>query len=272
MQITNSTTNFTSRNIDIRRADDIVRHANKVAPHFNPTYALENWRTLDTTKSGSYFKRTGFYAKFEKLISKMRQEYGAESAKNPTFYFDLFDKVKSKKIGNCYEQAYLTLGTLFSNGYNSAMKVGLEMEIGAYDKASGKCVATKTIPIDHTTVISTMNNPNRTEIDKTIVLDGWFNKAMTVSEAKKEYEIFVPKRRIESELQELQDELRRRHRPPMPNRFLQTQNSQFDINNFEFRKSIEFLEDRRFSTEEARSFGGEILKKYPEIKLNATKM
>lgn len=269
MQITNSTTNFTSRNIDIRRADDIVRHAKKVVPHFNPTYAFENWRTLDTTKSGSYFKRTGFYAKFEKLISKMRQEYGAESAKNPTFYFDLFDKVKSKKIGNCYEQAYITLGTLFSNGYNNAMKVGLEMEIGAYDKASGKCVARKIIPIDHTAVLSTMNNPNRTEIDKTVILDGWLNKAMTVSEAKKEYERFVPKRRIEAELQELQNELRRKFRPPMQNRFLQTQNSQFDINNYEFRKSIEFLEDRRFSTEEARTFGEEISKKYPEIKLNS---
>lgn len=265
MQITNSTTNFTSRNIDIRRADDIVRHVKKVAPHFSPTYAFENWRTLDTAKGGSFFKRTGFYAKFEKLISKMRQEYGAESAKNPTFYFDLFDKVKSKKLGNCYEQAYLTLGTLFANGYDNAMKVGLEMEIGAYDKASGKCVATKNIPIDHTTVLSTMNNPNRIEINKTIVLDGWFNRAMTVSEAKKEYERFVPKKRIEAVIQELQEDLTPKR--PLQNRFAPILNPQFDINNYEFRKSIEFLEDRRFKKDEARAFGEKISIKYPEIKL-----
>ena len=30
-----------------------------------------------------------------------------------------------------------------------------------YDKASGKCIATKIIPIDHTTVLSTMNNPKK---------------------------------------------------------------------------------------------------------------
>ena len=255
MQITNSTLNFTSRNIDIRKADDIVRQANKVIPCFNPTYAYENWRILNPSKGGSFIRRTKFFAKFENLISKMRQEYNANSAKNPTFYFDLFNKVKEERIGNCYEKAYLTLGTLFANGYNNAMKVGLEMELGAYDKITGKKVLTKIIPIDHTTVLSTMNNPNRYDIDKTIVLDGWLNKAMTVSEAKKEYERFVPKRRIESEIQEMQREIKWKRLG--------------ETNNFEFRKSVEFLEDKRFTSDEAKAFGEEILKKYPSAKLDS---
>lgn len=254
MQISNSTINFTSRNIDIRRADDIVRHVNKIAPCFNPTYAFENWEVLNPSKGKGFIGRTKFFVKFEKIISKMREEYGAESAKKPTFYFDLFDSVKNRKIGNCYEKAYLALGALFANGYKNAMKVGLEMEVGAYDKITGKKVLAKTIPIDHTTVLSTMNNANRYDIDKTIVLDGWFNKAMTVSEAKKEYEKFVPKRRIAAEIQEMQRELKWK--------------SLGDLNKFEFRKSIEFLEDKRFSPEEASAFGQEISRKYPEIKLD----
>jgi len=264
MQITNSTTNFTSRNIDIRRADDIVRHANRVIPAFNPNYAAENWKIFQK----SPLKKFYFEEKFKKLIFAMRNQYHSYSEQHPTFYLDLFDKVKSRKICNCNEKAFITLGTLFANGYDNAMKIGLEMEIGAYDKTSGKCIATKIIPIDHTTVLSTMNNPNRVEINKTVVLDGWLNKAMTVSEAKKEYERFVPKRKIEAAIQELQDELRASSRMPLQNRFARNANSQNPLDKYEFRKSIEFLEDIRFKDEKAHDFGQEVLRKYPQIKLN----
>ena len=54
----------------------------------------------------------------------------------------------------------------------------------------------------------------------------------------------------------------------MQNRFIQNPNSQFNLNNFEFRKSIEFLEGRRFTKEEAHKFGEKISKKYPGIKLS----
>lgn len=264
MQITNSTTNFTSRNIDIRRADDIMRHANKVMPAFNPNYASENWRIFKK----SPLKKFYFEEKFKKLTLAMRRQYHSYSEQHPNFYIDLFDKVKSKKISNCDEKAFITLGTLFANGYDNAMKIGLEMEIGAYDKVSGKRVATKIIPIDHTTVLSTMNNPNRTEIEKTIVIDGWLNKAMTVPEAKKEYERFVSKRKIEAAIQELQDELRANSRAPLQNRFTRNANAQNPLDKYEFRKSIEFLEDTRFDSMQAHNFGEEISKKYPQIKLN----
>lgn len=258
----NTPTNFNSRNIDIRKADDIVRHANKTINAFHPSFAMENWLVLKpngfTNKN-----RKAFYSKFEKLIFEMRKSYPFLLSDNKDDCIKLFDAVKKNKLANCFESTYLTLGALFSNGYKNGMKAGLEMEVGAYDKISGKCVVKRIIPIDHAVALSTMDNSKRRKIDRAIVLDGWLNKAMDVSEAKQEYERFVSQRQLMLTIQDLEEELKFKHSISTADK-----SSEFNISNFEFRKSIEFVENQRFTPEEAKIFGQEVLKRYPDMKLN----
>lgn len=255
MRIANSTICFSSKNKDVRKADDIVRHVNNQIPAFSPSYAFTHWNILDE-KKGNFSTRYTFAKKFSNLINNLRSEYEKNNKETSNIYCELFNTTKRNKLGNCREKAYLTLGALFANGYTRAMKIGIEMEVGAYDKKTNKKLAEAIIPIDHTAVLTTMNNPKRKNIKHAIVADAWLNKAMNSEDAKKEYKKFVSDLEIYSAQNVLLRELQN--------------NPYIDLNNIEFRNTIEFTIDKDFTKEEAESLAKEILKKYPKIKLDKT--
>ena len=248
--------NFCAKHIDLRKANDLANHVNRSFPMFKPSLAMGNWKILNKTQDGQNDLRIDFFKKFQGRVFAMRDEYQTESLNN-SFYINLMESVDERKMGNCYESAYLTLGALFANGIKKARKVSPRLRIVGYEKDSTKAVISKTFPIDHTLVLTSMNNPKRETIGASIVIDSWLNKAMTVPEAKQEYKSMVSKRELARSLFETQSELKHKMRI--------ARKEDIDLNNYDFKYDICFYSDMDLTKGEIEEFSSEVKKKFPRL-------
>ena len=255
--------NFNSRHIDFRKADDIAHHVNRSFPMFKPTYALCNWKTLNCSDDEHIQLRRDFSRKYMGRVMAMRDEYMSEYSQNQ-HYIDLMDCVDYRKYGNCHESAFITLGTLFANGFEKSKKVSPRLEISGIDKKTKKVIVWKSFPIDHTCVMTSMNNPKREAVDKSIIIDSWLNKSMSVPEAKREYFKFISKKELARDLYEVQEELKRKMRWRIEDGCL-IENEDFNINNYDFKYEIHFVSDELFVPSEIKQFSEDVREKFPRL-------
>ena len=196
----------------------------------------------------------------------MRDEYMSEDSGKP-FYIDILDWVDYRKTGNCYESAYITLGTLFANGYKKAIKASPQVEVVAFNKKTKQAITKKTFPLDHTCVLTSRDNPKRKDVDDLVVIDSWLNRAMSVADAKQEYVKFISKKELATNFYEVQEILKRKLAWVRQGGSM-VPNKNFNINDYEFKYKIHFVCDQRFSPEEIEEFQKEVSKNYPRLKLD----
>ena len=254
---------FNSRNIYIRKADDIARHVNKTFPMFKPSYAIQNWKILNTSQQGKNQLRIDFYKKHQGRVFAMRDEYRDDCSISP-FEMKMLQCVKEQKMGNCYESALITLGALFANGFEKSKKVSPRVVITGIDTRTKQTVISKSFPIDHTCVLTSMNNSKKEAVDRAIVIDSWLNKAMSVPEAKEEFKKLISKRELAGNFSEVQQELKwKLGRKKQGEIFVE--NKDFDLNNYEFKYDIHFVSDQDFVDSEIKQISQDIRKKYPQL-------
>lgn len=229
----NNNYTFQAKRKEIRKADDIVRHVNKNFPAFSPTYANEFWYKLKDIKEG--------YIDIRTLNSEEKLEkYRAEIKENKK-YDSLLETIKEQKVANCGEKSYLTIATLLANGYDKYTKrfdVGIKW--AATDKRTGERVFENIEDFDHSIILTTMTNEDAKRLNDLIVVDGWLNKAMSLSEAHGVYSSMLKEDFIsetyEKTLKKFIKEntkdygLLGKKLPP-----------DFDINNYKFKHNIVFF-------------------------------
>ena len=162
--------NFNSRNAYNRKADDIACCVNKTFPMFKPSYAIQNWKILNKSQQVENELRIDFYKKYQGRVFAMRDEYRDECSFS-SFEIEMLQCVKEQKMGNCYESALITLGALFANGFEKSKKVSPRVVITGIDTRTKQAVISRSFPIDHTCVLTSMNNPKKEAVDKAIVID-----------------------------------------------------------------------------------------------------
>ena len=110
----NNKSAFTSRNIEIRKADEIVRRVHKEFPVYSNT-SMQRFKTLNNTKST---KR--LYRAITDLITELRSFYNISTDR--ANFFRMLAGIKESRVGNCFEQARLTEAALLMNGYKDVRK------------------------------------------------------------------------------------------------------------------------------------------------------
>ena len=223
---------FQAKRKEIRKADDIVRKVNQEFPAFSPTYAYEFWPHLKTIPEGYGDIRT---INSEEKVRKYRKEI--DHNKN---YDTLLETIKEQKVANCGEKSYLTVAALLANGYTDyTRRYDVGIKWSATDNRTGERVFENIEDFDHSIILTTMTNDEPKSFNDIIVIDGWLNKAMSISEAHETYssmlkEDFLTKTYEKSVLKFIKKNtkdygLLGKKLPP-----------DFDINNYKFKHNIVF--------------------------------
>jgi len=265
MKILNSkqkNVNFTSRNIYIRKADDIVRKVNCEFPMFSPTKALLSWKIMGNDNSGKNYTYKIFNQKFSKLFNKIRKS-GELSNDNPCF-LKTFENAQNYKIGNCREQSHITLGSLFANGYYKSMSIIPCINIDVVEKNTNKKVFEYCYPCDHIAILSKMGKEGKIPTTSCVILDGWLNKAMSYSEALNEYKQLFYARELPFAINFAKENLK--NKQGSIRYFL---NALFKKYTFKTHFTIgNDLSKDLFSLAQAKEIGETIAKKYPNVLVN----
>lgn len=251
MKITASSQNFTSRNQYVRKADDIVRKVRQEFPMFSPSYAASNWDILKNSKL-EFRELLKFGDIYGTKMKKIRQ-VGCLSPQNPCFS-DIFQKAINEKVGNCREYSSLTLGALFANGYNNAVKIIPSLNIKVYD-ASNNEIFSHFIDCDHVAVMTKMSQAKN--VSDVVVLDSWLGKAMSFHEARIEYETLFKEQEISNAIRKTKSAMIKKH----------------PLNIFKKYKyvcKICFIgsETEIFEPKLAAQLGQKIAQEFPQVKMN----
>lgn len=260
---TNQTPNFTSRKPEIRKADDLVRKVNLNVPALSTSYAHTFWNSLNIDKYPKNFKT---FAKIAwPKINKCRDEFG-KTNKNYENPIDILKATRKYKAGNCFEKSFLTLGALYANGFYDAIGTSVATKVKAIDKRTGKTVFKKNFLYDHcciATGLSKQRQPN-----DIIIIDPWFNKAMSLSEAKEKYKTLIPEQEFLENIEKFK------------NKFIESNKKDygifgkklpidFNIKNYEFQSAVNFgTTPDCFQFEDITNrvkFGKLVKKEFPEL-------
>lgn len=129
--IINNKTSFSSRNKTIRKADDIIRLANKNFARRSPSLTLSSIKTKELPPSP--------YRKLWGTLGAMRKEKERKYESSKTFsdrVKALIDPIRKYKIGNCGESADLALIAAKANGIQNCLRARLVTPSGEeYDHA-----------------------------------------------------------------------------------------------------------------------------------------
>ena len=177
---------FLSRNKNIRLADDIVRKTRQEFPAYSPSYIDSYWQCLRTPKHSDGKNNLKILA--NKLGNRLfacriNTNFRQDILEDP---LALLKTTKEHKVANCIEYAQLTESCLLANGYKNTKLAAVKIKLSLYDKSTDKKVYEDIKPFDHIIVLASLNDDGENS-DKPIVLDGWIGKAMSISEAKREY-------------------------------------------------------------------------------------
>ena len=257
----NNNYTFQARRKEIRKADDLVRKVNQEIPAFSPTYAREFWFRFKKIKEGYTDKRI---INSENKLERIRKKIAKEE--NPT---SLFEQTREKKVGNCCEKTYLAMGALSANGINQyTRRYDVGVNWTAIDKRNGEKVFEDMQNFDHNIIITTLTNEEPKKFNDLIVIDGWLNKAMSLSEAHAEYGSMLKEKDIskmkEKAIINFVEENKKdygllgKKLPP-----------DFDINNYEFKHNIVFFPHPdpryRIKKDDFEKLGEMVREKYPSL-------
>lgn len=108
-----STPYFKSRNISIRKADEICRRVHQEFPVYSNT-ALERFNNSDSNNDCF-----NFISYVSSQISELRNYYSISNEPSVNV-FKMLPGLKKTRVGNCYEQASATCAALELNDYKDA--------------------------------------------------------------------------------------------------------------------------------------------------------
>lgn len=189
MRIANYRTNpnlyFSSRKKKIRMGDDIVRKTKQEFSALSPSYADDYWLCLRTPQHSNLGRNLNIFT--DKLSiplyeCRIRYNFRQEVLK------DVLAELKAIKeygVANCAEFAELVEAALLANNFNNSKLAKVMIQLSLYDKLTGDEIYKYTIPFDHMIVLTSLDDEENSKEE--IVLDGWIGKAMSTSEAKREY-------------------------------------------------------------------------------------
>lgn len=247
--------NFSSRNKNIRRADDIQRAARNTFPVLSPSYIDEFYLSTKmknevpvNMQARTLFKKADNKLTALRTVSKAPEKYGLELMpyEKETPYAHLLNGMELLKIGNCEECAVAALAALTANGYYNSQRVSLGMEIQYVDKKTGKIEYKEIEPLDHSFVITSLDNENPKEKDK-IVVDPWMGFTDSVSGAKARFKQIYG----EKELHNIFSYHRSMFRVNMA---MKTGNV-IDYNDYELRSNFIFYPSDMYTKEDLKDLG-----------------
>ena len=253
---------FTARNKQIRKADDIQRTARNNFPMFSPSYLQEfyclNGEGQNTPKQ---VRTIQIAQRIVYKINASREDDRAYKRNTSRFeppYVKTLDRLKRNKIGNCHEASISTIATLAANGINDSKRVNLEQQIEYIDPKTKKVVFSKNYDIDHTLILSAMGKENPKEKDL-VVLDSWMGFADSISGAKARYARFLDVNKNREDFNNSFSLFRVEH--------FEKTGEFLDKNNLELRHKIVFV-DEETPTKDEISFLGEYTRDvYPDLRL-----
>lgn len=189
MRIINYQTNpnlyFSSRNKKIKKADKIVRKTRQEFCALSPSYAENYWLSLRQPKHSDLARNFKiFIDKLSTALSQCRITYDfKEEILEDTLAIQ--KTIKEYKVANCAEYAELIEATLLANNCPNSKLAQVIIQLNLYDKLTGDKLYEFQCPYDHMIVLSSLDDKKGSEEE--MVLDGWIGKAMSISEAKREY-------------------------------------------------------------------------------------
>lgn len=235
-----------------RKADDIVRQVRNNYPAVSLSNILENWKRPykpANKEEDEKWKRS--LRRLDYVLDYIRED-GRLSPKNPIFE-EQVTKIKRFKAANCAEYAYLSLATLYANGYNKSNCAYPAIQVDFLDR-NDKTVFTYKRASDHVAVHSFFD-----EYKEYVVLDAWLGKAMSAREAIEQYKIMYYEKDKEAAIKEATKAFRKSL--PLLKRI------NFKLDDYTIKTKIEICadENRYFSPEEAKYWGEVIVRQFPEM-------
>lgn len=172
--------NFTSRNKNIRKADDIQRKTRETFPMLSQTY-VDGFYNSVKYSSENYARARQISDNMYKKIRIMREieEYPEyyklkiPEAERKTLYAIALNGARQLKTGNCKENAKAAVATLCANGYYNSERVELMYRVRFVDKETGSEEYSNIYPLDHSFAVTDMNRGG----EKNIVIDPWLGFA-----------------------------------------------------------------------------------------------
>lgn len=192
---------FTSRNKNIRKADDIQRKAKLAFPIISPTYIDTFYKSINSSDKIKREKANTVAKKYDTRITAIREMVRRHSFEGSTFeekqlnapIFHVLRCVEIAKAANCHECAAIAIAGLTANGIFDNQRVNLELDLKYKNKKDGKVEYQASIPIDHTAI--------RTKIGKDdIIVDPWLGFADSISGANEKYKQLLIDKDINKEI------------------------------------------------------------------------
>lgn len=192
---------FTSRNKNIRKADDILRKAREAFPATSATYIDSFYKTAQSTDSNKSKKANMVAYKYDKFVGFVRKQVHLHSYEGATEeekkmnapIFQTLTFVEIAKAANCHEYASIATAGLTANGIYDNERVHLALDIQYKNKETGEIEYHRTLPIDHTAI--------KTRIGKDdIIVDAWLGMADSLSGASAKYKQLLLNKDIDEEI------------------------------------------------------------------------
>ncbi|MBQ9246515.1 hypothetical protein IJ182_09640 [bacterium] len=189
IQNPNLNINFSARNKNIRKADDIMRKAKCAFPVISSTYVDTFYKTVSNNNQNSARreKTIRISDKINDFIHKLRDttdrvDYFDNAIGNNIPYSNTLRVTSLYKLGNCEEAAAVALSALIANGYTNSHRANLGLQVDFENKKTGKIEDSRKELLDHTFVVTTLDkkNPKMKDI---IVVDPWMGFTDSVSGA-----------------------------------------------------------------------------------------
>ena len=250
----NNNYNFKARRKDVREADKIVRNVNLQFPAFSPTYVKYFWHPINDKKFQIIKNPIDRIDNLRNRIESEREE--------DKFVLGIFDEIKKNKTANCEEKSWLTLGALGANGYNSAIKSAVGLKWSVIDKRDKKTILEGKEDLDHSVIVARMTDKKNVKPQDLVVLDPWLNKAMSYSEAQREYFKLFNKEKTAKIQKKFLEKIKE-----------ENPDGNYDISNYKFILNIIFFDHSSYrynvrNKEDVEEFGEIVAQKYPELILD----
>lgn len=184
MNISNNNTfcSFKAKSPEVRLADDIMRKSKQNFPCFSTTFARNSYQCCKI-QSNYYDKAVDLINKIgEKIFINLRGGDTNTSVRGA----EVLDRLKTYKLGNCYEKAMAAVAQLKNRGFK-CLPVYLGLESFCWNSKTGERTNEKNFNLDHVLVVTAMNNKERAEKYNLIVVDPWLNFTAEKNEAIEKY-------------------------------------------------------------------------------------
>lgn len=192
---------FTSRNKNIRKADDIQRKAREAFPATSATYIDSFYKTRKSTDPDKCKKANMVAYKYDKFVGFVRKQVRLHSYEGDTEQekkmnapiFQTLTFVEIARAANCQEYASIATAGLTANGIYDNEIVNLALDLQYKNKKTGEIEYQRIIPIDHAAI--------KTRIGKDdIIVDAWLGMADSLSGASAKYKQLLLNEDIDEEI------------------------------------------------------------------------